>query len=423
MRALCARAALASILLATLRAGPAVAAAPARPPLCAGGRFVVEHPPLLPHLASDTLTLAPGQATIGDACPADHVRLVRTRRGTNVRVRWRTCGTLRAVRLRARIDTTCSVMAGVAAARRAPRAPFTAVCPACLAPATPFACLADAGPMVRIAGTHTTRWQDRALAPRTKLDARSATFFASPNNLYPIELGGGGNVCFAGGTVQGRYDRTLSWQAMHDLNNAGLRFENGAVIVDGLRVDNVEDGIRPVGGPFVIRQVWLSYIRDDCVENDHLQGGTIEDSLLDGCYTAISERPSPAIEASGADGRERLLTVRASLLRLAPMPGPRDGDPSDLGAGRFFKWDRLATQLALHDNVFLAEETGQNGPKVMGIPDRLVDCTNNVMVWLGPGDYPAPLPACFTVTRDRTVWDLAVLRWKLRHPHVGMAVR
>jgi len=40
------------------------------------------------------------------------------------------------------------------------------------------------------------------------------------------------------------------------------------------------------------------------------------------------------------------------------------------------------------------------------------------MVWLGPGDYPVPLPSCFTVTKDRSVWDNAVAAWKANHPHV-----
>ncbi len=404
----------ASLLLAGM---PALAA-----PRCPGGRFAVGAPPLLRGaigVASDTLTIAPDAVTIGDACTADGARLARTRAGTIVQARWRACGGLRGVRLRARFDRTCGVLSGSVRARHVPATRFVAVCPECVAPATAFACLTTGHPATTLSGTYTRRFEDAALAPGSVLDARGATFLASPDNLYPIELAGGDDACFAGGIVQGRYDRTLSWQAMHDLNNAAVRFENGQVTIDGLRADNVEDGIRPVGGPFTIRQVWLTYIRDDCVENDHVQGGLVEDSLLDGCYTGISARPSPAIEDSGADGRERVLMVRDTLIRLQPMPGPRDAAPGALGHGRFFKWDRLAPTLALIDNVLLAEQVGHNGPGTMGIPDRLVECRNNVMVWLGPGPYPAPLPACFTVTRDRRVWDDAVARWKLRHPHVG----
>ena len=102
---------------------------------------------------------------------------------------------------------------------------------------------------------------------------------------------------------------------MHTMNNAGVRFENAGVTVENVRIDDVADGIRPVAGPFVIRGTWLSYIRDDCVENDHVQPGLIDDSLFDGCYVGISERPSLAIITSGYDGRNDLLTVRQSLIR------------------------------------------------------------------------------------------------------------
>jgi hypothetical protein len=284
----------------------------------------------------------------------------------------------------------------------------------------PFACLSGPGPLITLSGTRAKRYKNRSLAPGTRIDARAARFFASRSNRYPLALGGGAGVCLAGGKVQGRYRRRLSWAAMHKINNAGVAFKSPTT-VDGIRIDNMTDGLRPEGeGPFMIRRTWLSYIRDDCVENDHLEGGVIEDSLFDGCYVAISERPTKAILRHGFDGRNDLLTIRGSLLRLQPMPGPRHGKRFSRGNGAFFKWDDRATKLALYDNVFVAEKVGQDGSKSMRIPDRLVGCANNTMVWLGPGDYPAPLPACFTVTKDRSAWDNAVRDWRLQHPDIGL---
>jgi hypothetical protein len=280
----------------------------------------------------------------------------------------------------------------------------------------PFACLAGSGPLITLRGTRTTEYNERTLAPGTRIDARAATFLGSSSANYPISLDGAGAICFAGGNVKGQYDRTLGWETMHDMNNAGVAFASPTT-VDGVRVDDVTDGLRPRGrGPFTIRNVWLSYIRDDCVENDHLEGGLIEDSLFDGCYVALSERPS---DTTPIDRRGDLVTIRDSLIRLQPMPGPRNGSPSDLGNGALFKWSDEATKLALHDDVFLVEQVGQDGPDTMGIPKTLASCSNNLMVWLGPGDYPAPLPSCFTVTRDRRKWDDAVARWKMTHPNVG----
>ena len=47
--------------------------------------------------------------------------------------------------------------------------------------------------------------------------------------------------------------------------------------------------------------------------------------------------------------------------------------------------------------------------------DKLRTCSGNVMVWLGEGPYPGTLPPCFTLTRDKSVWDDAVAKWKAAH--------
>ena len=252
----------------------------------------------------------------------------------------------------------------------------------------------------------------------TKIDARAGTFIGSTSNFYPVNLGGGTSSCIAGGKVQGTYDRNLGWDAMHDMNNAGVRFENDNFLVDGVRVDNVEDGIRPIGNNFTIRQSWLSYIRDDCVENDDVRGGLIEDSLFDGCYVILAERPTAPMIAKGRDGRNDTVVMRNNLLRLEPQPKPRKGLYSDFGSGNLFKWSDLSTKLDLHDNIFLAEKLGQGGKDSMILPKTLTNCSNNIMVWLGPGSFPATLPSCFTITTDRTVWDNAVADWIARHPNV-----
>ena len=289
-----------------------------------------------------------------------------------------------------------------------------------------FACLSQSGPLITLTGILTTAYSNKALLPATRLDTRAATFLASPDNRYPMTVGGGAGLCLAGTTVLGQYDRTWSWSQMHTINNAGVAFANADATVDGVRIDNVTDGIRPQeGGGFTIRNIRMSYVRDDCVENDHLQDGLVEDSLLDGCYVAFSARPSPAIISSGFNGAGTVWTIARSLVRLQPMPGPDGGSPDGLGNAGFFKWHlwddparSLSPQLALHGNVFLAERVGQPGAGRMGIPPgQLVSCSENVMVWLGPGDFPAPLPPeCFTITKDRSVWDAAVRDWITRHP-------
>jgi hypothetical protein len=284
----------------------------------------------------------------------------------------------------------------------------------------PFACLAQDGPLVELPADGGERYSDRDLPSSTRIDARAVVFHASSDNRYPISLAGEGGVCVAGGTVLGQDDRDASWETSHDVNSFGIAWSNPDLTVDGIRVDNVTDGLRPYGGAhgFTVRDVWLSYVRDDCIENDHVNGGLIDDSLFDGCYVGIAARPTPGIEDEGYDGRDQVLTVTRSLIRLQPMPGPRSGARSDRGHGVLFKWHELSPRVALHGNVFLVEEAGFDGSD-MSFPDRIESCADNVLVWLGEGDYPDPLPGCVRLTRDRGVWDAAVADWHARNPHVG----
>jgi len=298
--------------------------------------------------------------------------------------------------------------------------PDDALCPGqcgadCTCPGpSPFACITQqTGPMITLSGITASDYRNQGLAPATRIDATRAVFVSGPDNRYPINLGGGNGACLAGGVVFGQYGRRQSWEAMHDMNNAGVAFDTPGFLLEGVRVDNVTDGVRVQEGTFTLRDAWLSYVRDDCVENDHLHAGLIEDVLFDGCYVGVSERPT---DGAGYDGRAEVLTVRKALIRLEPMPRPADGSDG-LGHGGFFKWDTLATSLALHDNVFMAEQDGATG--TLAMPDGLTSCSNNVMVWLGAGPFPKPLPSCFTITTDRAVWDAAVAAWKARHPHVG----
>jgi len=282
-------------------------------------------------------------------------------------------------------------------------------------------------PNIVLSGTFSSRYIHDTLYPDSRIDARAATFLASSTNYYPITLGGGPGVLFGGGAVLGQFDRSYGWVQMHDLNNAAIVFENSSFTVDGLRADNVTDGIRPQQGDnFTVRNVHLSYVRDDCVENDHLLGGLVDDALFDGCYNAFSARPSQPIIDSGYNGAAKLWTIQNTFVRLQPMPGPNVATGDGLGHGGFFKWHRwddpatsLSPKLALYNNIFLVERVGDVGPDRMGVPPgQVLGCSNNVVVWLGPGSYPSALPPCFTVTTNRAVWDNAVAARIARHPGV-----
>jgi hypothetical protein len=306
------------------------------------------------------------------------------------------------------------------------------------APAPPpgsLACLAGDGPLVVRSGDFTTQLRfGRELPDGARVDARGARFHSMATNRFPIRFDNrlgflvpgttGRGACIAGGVVVGEYPRTWTWADSKANRDAGIMFWNERFTVEGIRIDNVHDAIRPLdGNHWTVRGSWLSYVRDDCIENDHMRSGLVEDSLFDGCYVFQSTRPSATILGEGWDGTNEVVTVRDSLVYLQPMPGPDTGS-LDPGTGSIFKWHSgtpsKSPKLSIHGTIFRLDQLAGPGAGGMGVPaGKLLDCSNNTVVWLGPGSYPASLPSCFTVTRSRAVWDNAVARWKQRHPEVG----
>lgn len=243
--------------------------------------------------------------------------------------------------------------------------------------------------------------------PGAAIDARLARWEGL--NAYPIDIGGAPGGCFHGGVVRGAFDDDLSWDEFH--RTGAVSFSAAQFVVEGVNVENYGDGIRieEGGDAFTVRDVHLRTIRDDCIENDHLAGGVVSNAFLDGCYVAFSARPAP--DDGDLPASDEVWAIEGSLIRLQPMPGVFKG-PSP-GHGGFFKWDERGPRLRLHDNVFRADQLPNHND--LGLPtDKIESCSGNVMVWLGDGPYPDPLPGCFTVTTDEAVWERAVAAWAPR---------
>jgi len=233
-----------------------------------------------------------------------------------------------------------------------------------------------------LSGSYTSRFDRRDLQPNTRVDARSASFVDADD--YPIVLMGGENLCFSGGQIEGTYPTSTSWDRMH--STTAMEISNQDFTVERTRIHNYGDGvsIKPGVEFFTIRGVHFSYIRDDCVENDWLYPGLIEDALFDGCYSAFSARP----EAEGVDGRSNVWTIRDSIIRLQPMEAVYQDRGLIPGHDGWFKWDssdaHLSPMLSLHDNIFRVDQPANNVG--LGVPDgKLASCSNNVVVWLGSG--------------------------------------
>jgi hypothetical protein len=295
-------------------------------------------------------------------------------------------------------------------------------------PAVPSAaeCLARQR-TVRVSGLRAGQYKVSSPASGTTYDLRGldATGFPA-STLYPLVFGEvrhGRSVgprpehlCVIGGAVVGQQPRSLTWQQVkHQYDGDGMRVTAGDwYVVDGLRADNVEDGISPFGDGFVGRNLYFTYIRDDCIENDAISGGYVIDSLFDGCSMGLSERPSSGFFPTPPPPGESFVMDHV-LMHIQPMPRD-EATPDHLGSGQLFKWSKWSNRLVLRDSVLWVERVSLNGAAAMGFPEGTV-AQNVTLVWTGPGDYPAPVPAGVTVTKDRKVWDNARSSWLERHQY------
>jgi hypothetical protein len=285
----------------------------------------------------------------------------------------------------------------------------------------------DRSKVTRVDGTLPT-YRIGSVADGRTYDLRRATIVGYPaTNRYPLlfgKQGPGDATCVLGGRVVGQQSRAFSWQVMkQDLDGDGLNFRSQGGIVDGTWIDNVEDGIATTGGDpdgVTISNVYLTYIRDDCIENDWFVSVSVQDSLLDGCFNGVSERPGRNVSPPPPPSGEAL-TLDGILMRLRPMPYDRTralcahNAADGLGSSGFFKWSRYANRLVVRNTVLLAERGSVNCGTSMNFPGDGV-YQNVTLVWLGGGSYPGRLPPSgVTVTTDRQIWDQARARWLTRH--------
>jgi hypothetical protein len=270
---------------------------------------------------------------------------------------------------------------------------------------------ASEAPAQRITGAQDDQFTPDVEVPSV-VDAAGASWTQVDD--WPVSVTGAGALCWDGGTVVGTYPPDTSWDTYHHTGAFG--FTNPRSVVAGLRVHNYGDAVNVREGAedFRIREVHATEIHDDCIQNDFLHSGVVEDSLFDGCFVGISARPTSSNTTS--DGRTETMTIRHVLLRLEPMPTVYSGPAP--GHGGFFKWDfdeGRSPRLVVEDSVFRADQPPNNGS--LGLPEGYeVSCARNTVVWLGEGEFPdarswrSQCPDTRIVTSAST-WTDAVASW------------
>ena len=170
---------------------------------------------------------------------------------------------------------------------------------------------------------------------------------------------------------------------------------------------------------FLIENVWVTNARDDAVENDRLQSGTIRDSLFDGVFGGISVDPS---SSSPVDGHNETVKLDGVLIRLKPFL--YEGEMTHKS---FIKTDSatngtVTPHLSMVNCVFALEDVHHHSYRSMRDAwAHTVESKGNVLLNLSdeplPSDYPMP-PSGWTVLQGqaaRDYWANARADWIDHH--------
>jgi hypothetical protein len=307
------------------------------------------------------------------------------------------------------------------------------------------ACLVEEGrPLDLVTEDHTRPWPgglDHQLDHRTVVDARGRVF--DDTDLNEGDFGTGvkfhesddsrDDLCFVGGSIISSFDAEQTpWDTWHRVTAMTVLTPGAQVI--GTRLFNQGDGIafgsaaedwkvigvRVDGAGFFPG----GYVHDDCVENDGMVSGVIDDAKLDGCHVFLSSIDEGTVADPGAR-----VEVRRTLVRLQPFASSFNTEKYGTNQhGGFFKWSHsprlggVPPALTVEDAMFYAEGPapyGGNANGGLGLPDGTT-CRNVVLI--GTETWPArDLASWQDQCRDLTLgtpadWAAATAAWDEAHP-------
>jgi hypothetical protein len=270
--------------------------------------------------------------------------------------------------------------------------------------------------------------------PFQKFDASGATWTGVGSYAAVIGNNGSNNICWHGGRIVGHWDQnTTPWDTYH--STAGVyQFGGPNSIFEDWYVENYGDAIRTGDGGtsstdtlaenWIIRRAHAVNIHDDCIENDRLWTGLVEESLFEGCYVFYSNRQD-GVNVQGAN--QRPVTFRNVIVWLKAMATTSHGTPAP-GTGPLWKDHASSTirrQPIFVENMIIRIDAYPTSGD-LNWPDKLADGSPGLqpgataqIVWTGAGPYPGQIPPNqpgITVTTDLSVYTNAVAAWKAAHP-------
>lgn len=255
--------------------------------------------------------------------------------------------------------------------------------------------------------------------PTPALSCRKGPLTTNP---LPIAVYMSPQVTLMGGLIVGRVPQQSDWNATY-CDSAAVYFKNSPdAVADGMRISRAWDGVR-IGvnsDRFLIKNSWLTDIRDDAIENDPLLAGRIEDTLIDGAYMGLSHRLTGSFVEPAT---QNTVEISGSLIRVKEYPF--EGRQR---AGALIKADERSARVRMVNSIVAIE--AQSGLPVGSSWERswekMSGASNNLILWLADGEIPRKFrlegrPGFRLVQgrQARAIWSRAVTNWINCHPAVG----
>lgn len=335
-----------------------------------------------------------------------------------------------------------------------------------------YADLDKPGPVITIRGNQgyetyaLMEWEDG-----TKIDARDAHWSSfgwgreihdpkvndTTRNGYPIQIGADwigaypirrdlynyGNcpdprptrLYLIGGVIEGTQPLGATWIQSKAANGGGITLNAMNSVIDGMRIHNIHDPFVPLqGNNFTIQNCWVSFSRDDAIENDGFAAGLVEDCLFEDTYcfySARNTRPDSGKQAEApGGGRRSVVSFQNNLIGLGNLPGAnsagkvaKDSNAYIPGFGHFWKQgDPRNPKIVLVNNMFFIPKPypGCTPGRYDVMPQGLKHAEGNIVIWMGEGEYPFRHKG-FKVLKGAegmAYWEKARADWIARHPKV-----
>jgi hypothetical protein len=238
-----------------------------------------------------------------------------------------------------------------------------------------------------------TNWTSHAIGPEPEGSTSRAVEIYGNNYAD-----GGANITWRGGVIAGSIPRLWTWRSVHEFGGGGIFMHNdGPIEWQYLRVHNVEDGIKIREAPeysntgsWKLRDCYFTAIRDDAIDNDRFEPGSIQNCLFDGVYVFISEQDE------NVNGNAPIGPYEDTVITIDQVYARLYGTNAAEGPGKWFKLlgDVPHHRLLITNSVFAIGSEPRLGWTDETIPSEVQwEGSNNFILWLGtPGEYGGPKP-------------------------------